>query len=319
VRWKDGPAAGACALLLGAILAGCAGTPAGADATTQASGFRTLEATATTGVIRGVVVDEAIRPLANATVTAHGPDGANRTAVTNAVGFFGFEAIAPGSWFVSVRKLAYTEVQQNVEVAAGVAEPPLVKLQATLVPSQVPFANTFHVDAFVECILPGANVCAIANLYPCVFLGYCSNATADTSFVFLYSEVMPLNRVPDFLQAEIVWESTQAVSDWLNIRYSAHGPEDGAGLDERQGGIRGPSPLVMRMNETTLTKWDTGTKKGIMYEFFGCLPEWAAYLSGCAGVVLNQKVSLYFNVFYGYAPPEGWSFSGDGAPPPPPQ
>ena len=309
-------AAGALAVLCALLLAGCAQAHGAAPATS--SGPPGLAATATTGVIRGVVVDDAIRPVANASVTVRGPGGQNRTAITGPDGFFGFQDLAPGDWFVKAHKRAYTDTQQDVSVVAGVGAPPVVKLQLAIIPSQVPFANTFKVDAFVECIVPGANVCAIANLYPCALAGYCNNATADTSFVLLYDPLVTLQRVPDWLQGEIVWDSTQAVSDWLNIRYSAHEPADGAGLDARQGAAMGPSPIVTMLNHTTLTTWETGVKKGIMYEFFGCMPEMAPYNIGCAGFVLNQKVALYFNVFYGYTPPEGWVFAKEGTVPPPP-
>src|SRR5205085_10528739 len=103
------------------------------------------------------------------------------------------------------------------------------------IPGQAPFLNEFKIDAFVECIVPGANVCAIAYLYPCAVstaLGQsCSNYTSDTSFVLFYDALVSQQRIPDWFQAELDWESTQAVSDWLNIRYSAHEPADGAGLD----------------------------------------------------------------------------------------
>jgi hypothetical protein len=274
-----------------------------------------LAASATTGVIRGVVVDDAIRPLGNVSITAHGPSGENRTATTSPSGFFGLQGLAPGHWFVQAHKLAHADVQQGLEVVAGVGDPPVVKLQLILIPSQVPFVNSFKVDAFVECIVPGANVCAILNLYPCVFVGYCANVTSDTSFVLFYQPLVSLQRTPDWLQVEVVWDTTQPVSDGLGIRYSAHEPADGTGIDARVGSVSGRSPLVIALNKTTATTWETGVKKGVGFEIFG----WTEALAplGSAGFVLNQQVTFYFNVFYGYTPPEGWAFSKDGAVPPP--
>jgi hypothetical protein len=306
-------------LLVATLLAGCtsqAGAPAG-----PTDGGPVLTATATTGVIRGVVVDEAIRPVQNATVVARGPEGANRTVITGHDGVFGLADLAPGTWFVSASKLAYTPVQQSIEVVAGIGDPSVTKLQLVFVPGQAPFLNEVKVDAFVECIVPGANLCAILYLYPCVVstaIGQaCSNFTSDSSYVLFYDALVAQQRIPDFLQAELVWESTQAVSDWLNLRYSAHEPADGAGLDARQAGARGPSPIVMPLNHTTATKWDTGTKKGIAYEVFGCVEAITPYITGCAGFVLNQRVSFFFDVFYGYTPPDGWQFSKDGPALPP--
>jgi hypothetical protein len=306
------------AALLSLVLAGCTAGTANPSASST-SGPPPLQATATTGVIRGVVVDDAIRPLGNVSVAAHGPNGENRTATTDLQGFFAFQALAPGGWFVKAHKRAYSDVQQDVDVAAGVGDPRVVKLQLMAIPGLAPFVNSFTVDAFVECIIPGANVCAILNLYPCAVAGYCNNATSDTSYVLVYEPLVALQRVPDWTQAELVWDSTQAVSDWLNIRYSAHEPADGAGLDARQAGARGPSPIVMPLNHTTAETWETGVKKGISYEIFGCMEAVTPYITGCVGFVLNQRVTFYFNVFYGYEPPEGWVFAKDGTVPPPPQ
>ena len=312
MRW---PLAVLALALAAPLLAGCTAGSDGVAPTT--SGPPPLAATATTGVIRGVVVDEAIRPLANATVTARGPGGEDRTAVTGPDGFFGFTNLVPGGWFVLAHKRAYTDVQQNTEVQAGVPDPPVVKLQVTLIPGQVPFVNTMTVDAFIECIVPGANVCTIANVYPCVFLGYCDNVTDDTSFILFYEPLVSLQRVPDWFQTELVWQTTQSVSDGLGVRFSAHEPADGTGIDERRGSVGGRSPLTITLNQTTATTWETGTKKGVSFEIFG----WTEALSplGSAGFVLNQRVSFYFNVFYGYTPPDGWTFAKDGTVPPPPQ
>ncbi|MEA3165488.1 MAG: Carboxypeptidase regulatory-like domain, partial [Thermoplasmata archaeon] len=235
-------------LVTGAALAGC--SSGGAPAAPDEPGPTGLVATSTTGVIRGVVVDDAIRPLPNATVQARGPAEANRTALTDADGFFGFEGLAPGTWFVSGAKLAYQDAQQSVEVLAGVAEPPVVKLQLVFVPSKAPFVVVYKYEGFAECIVPGANVCAIANLYPCVFLGQCSNFTDDKSIVLYYDPLVSLQRTPDWFQTEIVWESTQAVTDMLSIRYSAHSPDDGTGVDARVASVHGRSPLLLSLNRT---------------------------------------------------------------------
>lgn len=164
-------------------------------------------------------------------------------------------------------------------------------------------------------VLAGANLCAIINLYPCALAGYCEPIVDDTSFVVLYDQIVPLQRTPDWLQTEIVWQSTQSLTDWLSIRSSAHSPDDGAGLDARQDSVRGASPLVMAMGREQLVEWETGTAEGIAYEIFGCTEEATAI--GCGGFVLNQRVDFFFHIFYGYTPPEGWQFSVDGAYPPP--
>ncbi|MFA5944794.1 MAG: carboxypeptidase-like regulatory domain-containing protein [Candidatus Thermoplasmatota archaeon] len=303
------------ALIAGSLLlAGCS-SPADTDpADDDALG---LVATATTGILRGVVVDDAIRPLANATVAARGPTGEERTTVTAADGLFGFEGLAPGTWFVTGRKLADEDSQGNIEVEAGVDNPPVVKLLLVFVPGEAPFVTELKVEAFVQCIVPGANLCAIANLYPCALAGYCAPIVDDTSFVQLYDSLVALQRTPDWFQLEVVWDSTQSISPDLAILGSAHSPDDGAGRDERQAAVNGPSPLLWTLNQTLAKEWELGTAEGVGYEIFGHTE--AASPIGSAGFVLSQRVDFFFHVFYGYMPPEGWQFSVDGVVPQPPR
>lgn len=301
------------------VLAGCGGAGA-PEPVTEDLHLPALEATATTGVIRGVVVDDAIRPLANATVTVRGDGGVNRTSVTGADGFFGFKGLAPGTWFVAATKLAHEPAQATTEVVAGVGEPPVVRLMLSFVPSEAPYAVSFKVEGFVECIVPGANVCFILNFYPCLLAGYCDNVTNDNSVFHVVDPVVAAQRIPDWAQIEMVWESTQALTDWLSIRVSPYSWDDGAGVDDRAQSALSPSPLVFTINGTTAADWDLGTSEGFALETFsggndetcGGLP-----VRACTGVQLNQRVDYFFHLFYGYAPPEGWRFSEDGEALPP--
>lgn len=298
-------------LACAAALGGCA--EGGAREGTPTDGLPSLAATATTGVIRGLVVDEAIRPLANVSVEARGPEGQSRTATTGADGFFGFSGLAPGTWFLTAEKLAYLPAQQSVEVAAGVDDPSIVKLLLVFIPGEAPFYTEVKMEAFVQCIVPGANLCAIVNLYSCALAGYCEPVVEDTSFIRLHDELVALQRTPDWFQTEVVWQSTQSVSDGLSVRF---GPQGGA-LSEQTDRVAGPSPLVMRVDRARAEEWGTGTEFGMVYEIFGHMEETAAI--GSLGFVINQRVSFFFHVFYGYTPPEGWQFSIDGTIPQPPQ
>jgi hypothetical protein len=299
------------ALLCAAVLAGCA--QGGAREGAPTDGLPSLAATATTGVIRGVVVDEAIRPLANVAVEARGPDGGSRTATTGADGFFGFAGLAPGTWFLTAEKLAHMPSQQSIEVVAGVDDPPVAKLLLVFIPGEAPFYTEVKMEAFVQCIVPGANLCAIVNLYSCALAGHCEPIVEDTSFIVLHDELVALQRTPDWFQTEVVWQSTQSVSDGLSVRFS---PEGGA-LSEQTDRVAGPSPLVMLVDRTRAEEWGTGTEFGMVYEIFGHMEETSAV--GSVGFVVNQRVSFFFHVFYGYAPPDGWQFSIDGSVPQPPQ
>src|SRR5207244_2298361 len=120
--------------LVAAALAGCASK--GASPTEPAVSGLGVKATATTGVVRGLVVDDAIRPVAG--VAIHETPG-NHTAKTNAAGAFGFEGLAPGVHFLTASKPGYATVQQSSQVEAGVSDPVPVRLQVSQLPSAKPY------------------------------------------------------------------------------------------------------------------------------------------------------------------------------------
>lgn len=315
-------------LVAATALAGCSGGGGDGDGGPDpAEGPPPLQATATTGVIRGVVVDEAIRPLPNVTVQASGPGGASATATTGEDGFFGLQGLAPGNWFLAASKVAYESSQVGVEVVAGLDSPPIAKIQMVFVPGAVPFQVLIHYEGFLECAVPGANVCFILNFYPCLVQQAagqpCSgNVTNDNSVFQIHEQILSFQRNPDWTQAELVWESTQAVTDWLRIRMSANSPDDGSGIDERNLVVSGPSPLMASLNASVNEEWELGVAEGLALESFAAGNDMLCGLPNvgvnpCQGVTLNQRVDFYFHFFFGYAPPEGWRFSADGDVPPP--
>src|ERR1051326_5321282 len=90
------------ALLAAAVLAGCSGSGKAPAAT--------LQATPTTGILRGVVVDEAIRPLEGARVTVPLAAGGDVNATTKADGAFAFDQLPPGGYVVRVHKTAFLDI-----------------------------------------------------------------------------------------------------------------------------------------------------------------------------------------------------------------
>src|SRR5690242_6986744 len=103
------------AALLGvACLGGCSDGASGS-----------AEVASSVGLLRGVVVDEAIRPLGNASVTAAGTT-ATVNATTTDDGLFAFEGLEPGVYVVTVTKQFYSSQQTTADVRLG-EEGPLVK------------------------------------------------------------------------------------------------------------------------------------------------------------------------------------------------
>jgi hypothetical protein len=135
-------------LLLSALLAGCA------EATPPAlseSAFDDLDVqvTATTGAIRGVVVDERIVPIQGAKIALTG--SVEQSATSDAQGRFTFSNLAPGVYFLAARASLHEPAQTSVDVIAGVAEPPITKLLLTRLFSQEPFVEQVKIDGFIQC------------------------------------------------------------------------------------------------------------------------------------------------------------------------
>lgn len=327
-------------LLSAAVLAGCA---EGGAADEPAADFTDLglQATDSTGVMRGVVVDTAVRPIAGVRLAAVGPGGAAREATSNAEGLFGLDGLAPGDWFVTANKSGYQQVQQSVVVAAGVAEPPIVKVLMEADPSTAPFVESFKMDGFIQC-----------SIRPMILAQQCGVTDED-----VVRAVYDLARAPDFIQSEMVWTSTQAFGDELSLSIRClPGDYDPAEMcPEGQRNIvrsEGKSPQVARINQTVAVQWNIGpqgnplvidlfafgrsdldvydeeTVDGAQEPYTGkpCL-DWSGVIfppGTCVrmtgpGVMVNQKVDVYTHSFYGYLPPETWQFSAEGTVPQPPQ
>lgn len=296
------------ALMVMTALAGCSD---GSD-TTDDEEFHDLglKASEKTGVVRGVVVDESITPVAGASVVVQ---GLGLETTSNAEGAFGFGDLEPGGHFLTVSKPGYKDAQAPVEVAAGVDRPDVVKVLLEADPSTRPFVEQFKFDGYIECSfsLVAAGLAA------------CSTAGSDND-VFLTE--YGLDRVPDWAQAEAQWSSTQALGDRVTLLFSA--PGEGALLDN-YGEEEGTSPLLVSANRTTLDGYGVGAGQTLMVRVFNAPVEGTRppdpldgddcfdrpALGGCLtgiGATLNQEFTVYTHVFHNLVPEEGWSFIDDG-------
>ena len=293
-------------LLLLSLLAGCSapakkGEPPGANFSDLK-----LEATATTGVLRGLVVDQAIRPIGGANVTV---TPGTLAAKTTANGTFGFDGLQPGTYFIHVTKVGFSPVQSSADVVAGVAAPPLVRIQLVATPSTAPYVEAFHFTGFLTF---GAAV--FATSIGTTILGPVADALNDQSIWVLNFTVLPM-----WSQGELVWQQTQPLggdfiwemTDTSNTHY---------GYRET-----GPSPALAYWNTSVLVEHNKTTldpNVGIAYRFFGgphplcTTPPPVPSNFGC-GVTLQQKAEVYIHNFYNFVPPAGWRFTKDGDPVPP--
>ena len=289
-------------LAMTALLAGCADGGAGSGAE-EGPEFDDLglQATDSTGLIRGVVVDDAIRPIAGAKVVLNGGEGETETTES---GTFGFSNLAPGTYFLSVSKAGFFSSQQSADVVAGVAEPAIVKVLLQVDVENQPFFEAFVYEGFIECTTSVLVLCGAPNL----LTG--ENLTNDR---FTWNQY--LTDGAEVIQSEMVWQSTQALSPQLYIEMEAL--ESGCENDETYiAGIDGPSPLMIRIDNETIEEFGLGQSCPIYYSIFAGDASGGSAPVG-AGATVQQRFTMYIHAFHGYTPSEEWRFSS-GEPVPTP-
>ena len=270
-----------------ALLAGCSGKDPAPDAD-PTSGLG-LEATKTTGVIRGVVVDQAIVPIPGVVVSLSG--GGNAT--TNADGAFGFEGLAPGTYFLTAHKPGFADVQQGTDVEAGVAEPPVVKILMTADVSTLPTYEVFSFHGYLECsfVIPGFFV-------PCEGVGNDRNVAT-----------FAIAGDATFVHVTLVWEPTQAFG--RNLYFNVLDNYDDYNTPTWNGG---PSPLYGNANATAIAGSKINEQQEFTIEVSSDGEGVPGVASGLVGASLQQAFDAYVVVFHGFEPPEDYSYYEDGEP-----
>jgi hypothetical protein len=319
------------------LLAGCSGSRTAGDAGPAADA----------GVLRGLVVDDAVRPLAGVSVAARG-QGGEWNATTGADGLFRIAGLPPGAYLVSASKLYHIGSEQAVDVRADAGpggEPPLVRFQLAFEARSVPFAALYKYEGFHECGFNVMRICSNVNILtsivlcqypgaPCV-----GNVTADRSLFF-----QAIDGIPAFIQAELAWTPTTEPGQALNF-YIGGGnvTELQLGTASTYNGTGGLSPLMLRITNhegddawchrvpdppcpvpDTLNQSRIGAERTLLAQVDAGETYPAPY-PGCedvgycgAGFSTQQPFTMFTTVFYGYEPPDEWRFVDTGATPPPP-
>lgn len=329
-------------LLVATLLAGCSGGKAKkADDGIDEGSFDELDLVATkeTGVIRGIVIDEAINPIADVNISVVGPLGMSGLVKSNAEGAFGMDGLEPGSYFLTATKPSYQGVQTAVDVVAGISDPDPVKVLLVADPSSVPYPNQYVMEGFITC---SARIALTA-----VPAGECQ--PSDESQVNY-----TLDRLPEWAQTEMTWKSTQALGDALSLVSECFSGDEEPDSDPCPNGnlvvnrSEGSAPLIIKFNQTLLHQFIIGEGHDLRLRIFAagrqdtdlideeahnqrinqttggqvqCIA-WPAINQGCfrftgVGVILNQAFKVFTTVFYGYTPPEDWLFIETGNVPQP--
>jgi hypothetical protein len=339
------------------LLAGCTSSTGEAKKTPsedpQSFDDFKLTATKTTGIIRGVVYDEAIRPLPDVSISTTGGDGVMRNTTTNKAGLFGFDGLEAGTYFLQVSKVGYLAVQYSVDVVAGQKDPPIAKISLRLDEATKPRVEVHEFAGFIACSITAP----VVSFAACGLTGV-STATNNKFLVEYNPDV-----APTWIQSEAIWKSTNPFGDALSLSIT-----DMRGAQTRVNATSGTSPIYIGVNETrgkeadygngnpvTVRLFSTGAPgtdlvdenqihntwrdslygpynstpvAGVVRQYGGsgapsqdCI-KYPTLFNAClgwggVGVVINQGVTVFTHIFYGYQPPSDWRFSTQGAPPAP--
>jgi len=295
-------------VVLALMLAGCSAPPSADEVSEDLGLDEDLVATEDTGIIRGVVVDSAIAPVASAEVTVLG-DG--RTATTNANGAFGFDSLPAATYFLKVVKPGYEEVQVSTDVVAGEAEPPVLKVQLARNPSTSPYVQVFQFQGHMACSLSYIALCGLPVVQD----------AAEDRFLATFT----LDGPPMWINMESVWEGTQPTGDQMNLNMGRTPAGPGTTCCTAQG----PSPLLVTANQTVIADGGIGTEGDLVGRMFSwemegtgiddhtgqCVPvpTLTTYCQG-PGVALDQDFELFVHAFYNFVPRDGWRFTVEGSP-----
>ncbi len=309
----------AAALLVAALVAGCTDDTAPA-AEEEPLEFPELEVTETTGAIRGIVIDETVRPIAGATVTLTGP-GISTTS--DEMGRFGFSNVEAGPHFLRVEHALHQAAQTSVDVVAGVNNPSPIKLLMVRLFEQDPYVANHKFDGFFECSQAGLLI--IYSSSNCV-TDYTRAATGPPGLA------QPLDNVTNqarewhadvsagwaALTFEMVWEpSSSGTSGFMGLVVSTYKPD-------REGthwfaNVGSSSPLWLQINATEEHPTASGVEPSQIPEegiqdmsFFASVRQdnWPV-----PAVAVEQDFQLFLTMFHYLPPPPGWSFvNGDPLP-----
>lgn len=309
--------------LVAPLVAGCAAQEGPAqDATPQA--------TATTGILHGIVVDEAIRPLSNASVRLNLADGSELATSSDADGGWAFGDLPAGAYFLRTSKLGFFTSQVSANVTAGVPDPERVRIVLLVDPVNLPAVDAYAFDGFLQCsvtlVAARAALCnpsqaagPLCTLPVNVCTAGPENLT-DDRFLAIHDISRPGLA---FLQSEMQWTPGSGLGENLKAIPGSRDPATGEINDFRP--FEGPSPLVMPMDGDVANALFLGNGKEYTLRVFSgyvdgtappCLPSPAGCQWG-VGLAFNQRFTILTHAFYGFTPPADWQFGRDGLPPVP--
>jgi len=263
------------ATLLVVLLAGCGQNPDDASTTTAPAPSEPL--------LHGVVLDEAIRPVANATVRVQ---ETNATSTTGADGMYRFDALPTDRAIVLVAtKDGYLPNARQITLVPGT--PMRMNFTLEAVPVKVPRHQVLPFNGLVGCQL-ATEVSGQNRTVECA-----GGTPEETRWDF------PVE--PDLagVVLEINWEPTTPAAETLGARLETTGlGASNAVLSE----VVGPSPLRMVVPQITAERYYAAG--GLMRLTVYAQPDNDANEAGAgAALAFQQDYRAFASLFY-VAPPD---------------
>lgn len=299
------------AVLVPLALGGCAGGGGGAEDGTPDFGDTGVRATATTGIILGVVVDERIVPIEGATVRLTGGP-TEEEATTDAQGRFAFGDLQPGAYFLAVSHFLHASAQASAEVVAGEEDPPVVRVLLARLFDQEPFSEVFKFEGYIQCGYSNPQVSTQCVDDYTRFVVNGGLAPEARELVDHRSFVHAVSAGWQSMVLEMVWEpSAQGTSDELFL-ITSHYNRTG---QHYFGRAEGTNPQLLRFDVGKTHEWNAGGDPDqIEPEGRNDLFSYAG-IAGDVAIGFSQSFTVFHHNFYFGRPPEGWSFVA-GDPPP---
>jgi hypothetical protein len=285
------------ALVLAVLVgSGCVSEPGGGS-----SSGTTLGVTQDAGAIEGVVVSDALMPLANVGI---GLDGSENTTFTGDDGRFVLELLAPGTHTVTFVREDLQAATRKIDVEAGRAS----RLQVQLAPrpSNEAYVRVEPTSGFIGCTFtlrdPVLSPQGRAKAAICTAIAQFGGGTAfDNSYIIYAPEAF--DDIGDVV-GEASWVSTQALGRGLFMNYWFHHPKVHLTANDAWdvNWSAGPSPIrvrvpVERIREVIKTNAAPGTAEcaatcnlfAVLYSF----PQTATSAPVDIGFAMQQKFELY--------------------------
>ena len=268
--------------LVATTLAGCSEPEAAAGP--PALELAEVDNSVTRGSISGVVVDEAIRPIAGVNLTLLGPQ---LTVASNEGGQFIFEDLDPGLYTVSAAPLTAADgrlflgIQTTAEVVAG--QTAKVRMVLPPDPTPQPYHTIYKWDAYDE-----VNAGIVDGGYEIVRTGFANDTLpplCDQCAFFFHPEGPAHTFLFEAVWEESIEDPTDGETSYYWVLEDVEGEADYSD-DYCTSPCYVPIDATPYANVTTLS--------------ISVYPDedWVAY---------QQRWQMFMTVWYLAPPPEGWS------------